>query len=282
MRLLVSTLLLLIVVAALLYFPFQQLLQLKKAGQLYFGGNENFYNNTLTTIVFFSEYMNYHTETVLKTIRIIMIASVALGLVLAVFLKPVNKEYRVMLAVLVLFVAVPVVQFYLLRTPYPMNRTALFYLPLYALFFTYLIAEISQRLKNAGRRLVQLGILLIIAIPLWYNFTISMNLRYAFEWVFDQDTKEAMYTVKQRHLQGIYSKQELSIANDWLNTASINYYRELYQMDFLKPANLESINRESDIYYGPAAMIRSIDVPGVRVIDYYEGSGCFLAEKKAP
>lgn len=279
LRLVLGTLIVLIVVAAALYVPFNQLMQLKKSGQLYFGGNENFFNNTLTTIVFFSEYMNYHTETILKTIRVFMIATVALGLIMAVAFRPVNREFRVLLAVLLLFVAVPVAQFYMLKTPYPMNRTALFYLPVYALFLTYLIAEISQRLKTAGRRFVQISIMVLIAVPLWYNFAISMNYKYAFEWIFDQDTKEAMYTVKQRYQQGIYGKAELSIANDWLNEPSINYYRAYYDMEFLKAANRGSINQEADIYYGPTGMIRSVSIPGIRVVDYFEGSGCFLAER---
>jgi hypothetical protein len=109
-----------------------------------------------------------------------------------------------------------------------------------------------------------------------------MNTGYAVEWKFDQDTRAVMKMIADRHNQGLYGNKQLNIANDWRNEASINFYRERYSMDFLNVASRDSINRDADIYFGPSEMIRTITIPGVRAVAFFENTKSFLAEKKSP
>ena len=271
-----------VVSVALLIPALMQLLRLKELSQLYFGGDNNFVDNSMLSLVSFSAYENPLLKFLFKIIAIFLVATLPAGMLMMLVKKGCASGFRTTLLLVILMVAAPVIEFYLFGSPYPKNRTALVYLPLFGIFITYFIAELYKIFNKKAGITVLSAISGIVLLALSSNFIYCMNTRFAVEWNFDQDTKAVMKTIAGRHNQGLYGNRQLSIANDWRNAASINYYRERYSMDFLNAATRDSINRDADIYFGPSALIRTITIPGVRVVDFFDNTNSFLAEKILP
>jgi hypothetical protein len=259
-----------------------QLLRLKELSQLYFGGDNNFIDNSMLSLVSFSAYENPFAIFLYKAVSIFLVATLPAGILMVLIKKGCASGFRTTLLLTILMVAAPVIEFYLFGSPYPKNRTALVYLPLFGLYITYFIAELYKVFDKRVGITVLSAVTGIVLLALSSNFIHCMNTRYAFEWNFDQDTKTVMKTIKHRFDNGRYGDKKLNIANDWRSEASINYYRERYSMDFLNAATRDSVNREADIYFGPSEMIRTITIPGVRVVDFFDNTHTFLAEKTLP
>ena len=99
------------------------------------------------------------------------------------------------MAAVITFVCVSlVVQHWLLGTVYLVGRTALFFVPLYVLFFIFL----CEALLHGGRPGKTIAAsLLIAALSLsTYHFVRTANLRYALDWHDDAETKSALADVE--------------------------------------------------------------------------------------
>ena len=100
-----------------------------------------------------------------------------------------------LLMIMVIASGASLVERSLFQTPYPLGRTALFYIPLYVLFVTFSCETIAD-LGRAGR-IAAASILAVMVSCSLYHFTTSANVTFALDWWRDSGTKAMMEDLEQ-------------------------------------------------------------------------------------
>ncbi len=173
---------------------------LKRNSELYFGGTRGLIADTFTSVVEDTFYgRNYSAGQVTVVLGCI-------GGLLAIFSAVLVISYRrrvlstvgpaiSLLAILSLVSLFLVAQRFLFGTVYLVGRTALLYIPLFALFFTF----VCDALAECGRFGKTVAALLVIAaVSLTsFHFAHSANLKYVHDWKDDASTRSMMDDVRQ-------------------------------------------------------------------------------------
>jgi len=228
----------------------QHLFMLKEHNELYFGGPNNFYDDTLKSIIKSSLYFNEYGEGVSMIFRISCVVLFVIGIVYQ-FFNHKNVQLLKVSAALMLMILATIVQHYAFDALYPGVRTALIFLPLYALFCYFLVCAWYEQWSESKKTKISFGLFLLVALclPIGWHFIKNVNVDYVNEWKYDSGTKEIMNMIREKYAHESNVAQTISISNSWVFEPSINYYRNLYAMDYLAPANREGINCNSNFVY---------------------------------
>lgn len=222
---------------------------LKGRQQLYFGVT-GFYSHTISQLIHHSIYFSSYSESFWQTIRHVIIVLFGLG-ILFQFFRNQYSPFTKITALIVLLVIASFIQFRMFNIPFPTGRTAVFFIPFYGLFVSYLLLEISKiNLKYLLFKVTSSvpGFLMFLALTC--HCATNMNLKYTREWYYDANTKAVMGEIKSLADNSINPGQNsISLSNTWLFEPTLNYYRALYGMDYLIPAHRDGLNRDSDFIY---------------------------------
>ena len=173
---------------------------LKRNSELYFGGTRGLVEDTFTSIVDNSFYgANYSDAQV-------AVVFVCIGALVAMFFAVLVIAYRrrllsglgpaiSLLAILALVSTSLIAQRLLFGTVYLVGRTALFYIPLFVLFFAFLCDALTQA-GRFGRAVA--AVIVITAIGLTtFHFAQTANLKYVYDWKHDASTRSMIDDVRQ-------------------------------------------------------------------------------------
>ncbi len=227
-----------------------RLLILKDHNELYIGGSDNFISDTLTVLIHQSIYFGYYGELFWIKIRQIIVAIFVIAIVYQIFYKKYSPLLKIT-AVLFLMVSASILQHYLFDVLYPLGRTSLIFIPLFALLVYFFLSDIYNKFfsKQYLKVIYNLSTLLLLCLPLGWHFINNINLKYTKDWKYDSCTKDMIQNIIGQHKTSIYEGKTISISNTWLFEPSINYYRFLYSMDYLSPANRNGIDKNTDFIY---------------------------------
>ena len=171
------------------------LYMLRRESELYFGGTQGLIPDTFYSIIGGSFYdTTYHADQTRAAFVVIVSTLAAFSVVLYLGYRRRKLDSVLpavsVLAIMVVSSAASVAERVLFQTPYPLGRTALFYIPLYLLFLTFSIDTIAG-LGRAGRIVATslMGLVLSCAI---YHFTATANVTFALDWWRDSGTKAMM------------------------------------------------------------------------------------------
>ena len=173
---------------------------LKRNSELYFGGTRGLVADTFYSTIEGSFYgRSYHPAQVGIVFAGIVISFVVFCLALSRHLRRHAFSSILPATTVVTILAVTslslVAQHLLFHTVYLVGRTALFYIPLYALFATLLCEAIAAS-GRIGRALATM--LLAAALVLaGYHFTSTANMKYVFDWRDDASTRMMMEDLEQ-------------------------------------------------------------------------------------
>ena len=67
------------------------------------------------------------------------------------------------------------------------------------------------------------------------------------EWTYDMETKKIMKEIIARHEKDEPGKNNIKVGINWLFEPSMNYYREIWKLDWLQPLDRNGLN-EADQY----------------------------------
>ena len=173
---------------------------LKRNSELYFGGTRGLVVDTFYSTIEGSFYgRSYHPAQIGIVFAGIVISVVVFCVAMSRHLRRHTFSSILPAATVVTILAVTslslVVQHLLFHTVYLVGRTALFYIPLYALFAT-LLCEAIARSGRTGRALATtlFAVALVLAA---YHFTSTANMKYAFDWHGDASTRMMMEDLEQ-------------------------------------------------------------------------------------
>jgi hypothetical protein len=161
-----------IFVALILFKVFQ----LDRYRQLYFGGHVGFISDTVNSLVRASLYMNSYSHAIDKAITAtltgLFVVLLPLGLHLFFFRKKVSL-FALFLLMLGSAAALPILQHHLFHTLFPIERAALYYLPLYMVVLLFAFHELIQLSNRYWGKMVALILPAIIATALSWPFAVA-------------------------------------------------------------------------------------------------------------
>jgi hypothetical protein len=223
------------------------LLRLVRTGEAYFGGSQNFLADTYQDMVGF-------------WLRPDTLVLLAVAVIVAYTYSRITKLLmveKVILAIAGVLFLIVNMQYYILHSPLPIERTASYMFPLLALVVMIGISKI-----NLDRRL-----LILFTAVLMVNAVAKVDFSKSILWWFNADDKAIAQKVIELDGNGINAH--------WFNYRSINYYL-LGVVPVQEVLDPEGINPELDYLYLPATE----QYPGLGrdwvVVERFPDSGSIL------
>lgn len=241
-----------LILASISYLPIKAM---QTTNQFRFWGAKGFYEDTLKTLAYMSiDGINY-VKDLTTTVEIFAIVIVGyLGIICVVLsINLWNKGMQIKHNAFAFFtllllgaIASVIVQHIVIGTPYVTSRTALFYLPLFALATIFF----AEELATFNYKLAKILYIPLTAFIVWH-FARTANLSCANEWWYNRDDKVVL-----NHLKKIYhnSKRTEPIQLDahWLFLPAFHFYERTENLYWVKIAEWHSDERpngDAEYYY---------------------------------
>ncbi|MFM2388387.1 MAG: hypothetical protein RL660_3144 [Bacteroidota bacterium] len=252
----ITTLIIASVVLALAVY--EPLRKLTEAGALYYGGDASFYADTLYSLARYTMYNSAPSAIVSGCLNVFLVLY-CVSICLSFAYNRIVFSLRTFALFLLLVAATAVViQFYLLGTPYLIDRTALFFYPL-------IVFSLFTALDTIAHTIIK-ALAIFIVMPLVANFLVHANLYKTTLWQFDARTKEVLAFLSQ---QAKIQRRKLHIDFSWPFQNSMDYYAKLQTNDVLKyvddKGNRHAVSPQADYY---VYLTKSLDKVGYNAQDH--------------
>ncbi len=155
---------------------------------------------------------------------------------------------------------------------YPVDRTALYWIPLFTLVCLGLIGATRGRGLLPG--LLGLAPALFLAAAC-LQYALQFNLRYYAQWRYDAGTKQIVNLIRAR--QARRPKPRVRVRATWLFEPSLNFYRQRYRPAWLERVTREGPEGDADYYVLVGEDLRLVEGRGLRVLYRDPLSGAVLA-----
>lgn len=224
-----------------LFLEIQTLLALNESGELYFGAKS--FNEGLNSLITMSLSPSLDYDFVVLSIKIIVLLCLSLGLLLVISEKKFQSPLALLLMVMTLLLMGLFFEHWMFGAKFPMERTALFYIPLIAVFIYHLFSDLST--LNKIKKSYYIVVAFSFCSFALANFAMSANITNSKVWHYDAHTKAVMEKIKEMTQQEAKIK---SISNHWLFEPTINYYIRTWKLK-ISSANRDGVNINSDFIY---------------------------------
>jgi len=173
---------------------------LKRNSELYFGGTRGLVDDTFASVIANSFYGKIYSSAQTVIVFTGLLGIVAIFFVVLAFA---HRRHRLstiapagsLLAILVITSSSLAAQRVLFGTVYLVGRTALFYIPLFVLFFAFVCDHLAQT-GRAGR-IVAMSIVVAAVSLAAVHFSRTANIKYVYDWKDDASTKSMMEDLRQ-------------------------------------------------------------------------------------
>ncbi len=224
---------------ALIYEPIRKMLI---NGNFYYGGDRGFFSDTLVSLTKYSMYTPNESPFVWGVL-IAFLLLLCLSVIFSLFQrKNIVAPKNLFLLVLILCALAIISQFYLFGTPFVIDRSALFFYPL----FVFLLYFAFHELHNYWFFTVMAGIVALFALV---NFTYHANTYKTATWFFDAHTSEILESINEK---GKAKGKPIKIDYSWPFESAILYYTAKNNYEFIdlvnSPLNKHAYNDAADYY----------------------------------
>lgn len=226
---------------AFVFFEAERLLLLQERNELYFG--EESMIKMFESLASANNYLLAYFDGSIQGTEYVVLACLMVGALFVIWKKQYDGPLLRLGLIIVFILFGLFLEAHLFKSKYPSGRSALFFVPLFALYLFLLIEKSISVFKI--KPFVYLPFFLLFSAILYLNFYFSILRNSTKEWEFDAKTKEMMIYLKTQTQQ---ANQKYTIANYWLFEPSINYYIDLWQVN-LEPANRNAIDFSTDFIY---------------------------------
>ena len=261
-----------------------RLMLLQKSNELsVFGGEEGLIKTTVSSLVTTFFYYQPYTPKIFSIVlaTVISVFTIAGLWVIGKMLRKQFDNLSRTFLVLSLLLLAPVLQNILFHIPYPVDRTALLYFPLFVLLFILLIAQAHSL---TGNHILQTAVIIALigtTALTGYNSYKNFNLEYTYLWRLDTHNREMMELIASDH--GASAKQDsVSVSCVWIYEPAINYYRVSRNYQWMIPANREGIKPGSDYVICLADYLNHMPNDSLMVLKKFEDVQTVLLKNKYP
>lgn len=249
---------------AVVYRPISALIAAK---ELYYGGHEGFFNDTLSTLaksfVYSADEVNFLTW----TFAVIIALAGMLALQKLVWKEKLNMGFWLTFVLITIEIG-SILQHHLLGSPYLVDRTALFFIPLLLFSLSWLIFQLKK------------GVVLNVTASLCVLLTVvnlfaSANLTYLLDFKEYADTEKAMLMIAD---DSAVPKGAFTIGKSIYMNAPINFYRVKHGLERIHQSGLEFCDESEDTkyYYLFEKDIACIEDKEVKLMHYFPVSRTYL------
>jgi hypothetical protein len=244
--------------------------RLQSEGELYFGGHDGFWDDTIRGLISSTLYRRgWDTlEITLVVLVALLVAGGAIAAAIAIRDRtlPLHAAAFVLLAVPAI---VSIAQHYVFGSLFLIERSALFFVPLFAIWLAYAADALA---RNARFATAVTAAATVIATLAFVNLASVANLSYVLDWRYDATTERVI-----TELAGSGSDpRTVDLGLSYLFQPAAIFYRET-RFRWL-PDNLShGLDTRSDYYYVIGPDVATVREHGARILRVYSVSGGVLA-----
>ncbi len=237
--------------ASILIFLIPIVLKEKNSGAFFFGGTNGFWKDAILSLI---------TETVYERpllmklivpigIGVILILLVSLW-ILIIEIKENKQAWKSSFSFFTLFLllfcfSANYIQFEWFKIPYPMERTALFYFPIFILLLAFVFNQFHRSHTKTTT-----GFIIGITTLFVFNFIVNANKNYVISWKSEADVNNMILYLMNNKKDVPAEKNCLNIGIHLTHESDINYYRNKYRLTWLNLADRnESMHPANDYFY---------------------------------
>jgi hypothetical protein len=235
---------------AILYL-FYPIYSMNQNQAFYYGGQDGFFKDTFYSLIGDSFYGVGYAASQERIIFFFMLGSITFSLLLLGWRlrkKDLSEhpETFSILAIMTIISLLVIAQRALFGIPHLMGRTAIFFIPLSALFLLFLLRDLWH--FRGAWRAAAIVILTLIAGFSSYHWIRTANLTHTMEWYSDSDTRAMIKDVTSLKAQTLSNLPRIRLGVDWLFWPSSVYYRRRNHLSWLDVYMLP-VPRDCDCYY---------------------------------
>lgn len=205
-----------------------RLFKLKKANMLYYGASS--FIEGVDSLINASIYGTTVYSWVLILIKITILIFMCTAIISIVIKKKYHSPLFSIILLMLILVFGLVFEHVVFSANYPIQRTALFYIPILSAFIFLFVLHLVEDYKLKKRHYIPAVLGLII--PLLINFLACSNFTHTTTWRYDAETKNAMINIKN-----LLKNNNMSISSDWRFEPTVKYYNHIWKL------NLSSDNK---------------------------------------
>jgi hypothetical protein len=221
--------------------------KMSNRNELYYGGNIDFYSDTITRLVQDWLYDATYGTALWVALRFAMVLVFIFAIGLVAYRRELGKIGKITL-LLGLIILASILQFILFGSLLPVHRTALQFYPLIALMLFFLLVEIEKLVGTSkGLRIGTGTIAMVVIALLLFHAANNLNFRKVNEWRYEANTRPVMKWIQEYRRE--HGTALLQISHQWDLEPALNYYRHRYGMEDLPAFNRDGIRIGSDFIY---------------------------------
>ncbi len=263
-----------------------RLLQLSEQGQLYFGGRSGFIEDTVGSLVRASLYVAPYADRSERALCSAVIAAFLACFLLGLYLLFSRKEvtrFTLSLGILAVAVALPIFQHRFFSILFPIERAALYYLPLYAALLTHAFDEAAKLCRRRWQKMAILALPLAVAAISCWHFCHSFDTRFCYNWWYDAHNHEVLEIIDRDRARN-FPGRTVTLGNSWLMEPSLNFYRITRNYTWLSPVTRMPIRaRNNDYVYAFEPEVAPLlGEPHVKLASYRDTQTVLLRMNAAP
>ena len=255
-----------------LVFAVRRLFWLRISNQLYFG-SESFDYTIFSLIMNSLNHKEYHP--IFDVIKYFVYLIFPLGILFIILKKLFYGPFFKITLLLILITSGLVIEHLLFGVKYPVERAAIYFVPLSALFLYFFVENLIQYIPARSTIIFSVLLCSLIALPLFGVFLSTSNFTYTTTWRYDAHTKDMMQDIEGLTSKMKDNKDKFSIGNHWLFEPAINYYIRSRNLNFF-PATRDSVNTNADFLYEFTA---DQNQPSYKELSVYKDIGTGLYQK---
>lgn len=259
---------------SVLYIPLNAVLS---DNELYYGGKVGFLEDTLGSLI---QAFSYFKLTASFTWMVLVLIFAVLSLFFYKLWQQQIKKIRltpfsIFLVFLLLPAGASIVQHWLLDTPYLIDRTALFFIPLFFFALARLVESTITWLSSAAKALV-----LLFFTFNCYSMYNGYNLSYFVDFKEHMDTKSALSVLSEQFEE---TPVQLHLGKSVYMNTTLGFYKQYFALDWLVHPELDFCDesRQHIYYYLFASdLAKCLNKTEVEVVRYFPTSDTYLLKRK--
>lgn len=257
---------------------------LYKENALYYGGQSGLWRDMVVSLIESSGYGCIYLPVYLVVGKVLVISVVSLFVILFLWYLKRKTDENIpdalfMFTALVFMVTIALVQHIAFGTPYPRDRTALYFLLFFEVISVLLLGCLADSGKSAVRALA-VALLVLWASGSVFHAMRNGNINHSFIWKYAADVKQAIADigtdVKARRTVG-----KIKFGINWTFEPSLNYYYAVKKPFWMPIVTREGIKGGYDYYYVRPEDRPDLVAENVEILREYPATGNILARARA-
>jgi hypothetical protein len=210
---------------------------LSKMNELYAGGENNVFQDTLKSIFHFSYDTNWFDFTFwgIWIFTAILIFSLV---------KMKSQYIKLILVWSLVLMLIPTVLHFAIKMGFAKDRAAQYWILVGGFLVVFTFNSLIQLNKNQIIKLIFISIFTALVMLNSIIFISHLNLHHSIIWKSDADVKNAFQIIENLNIK----KGSKTLGISWTLEPSVNYYRETKSFSWLKPVNRDGISGVYDYY----------------------------------